>query len=127
MVQLSRLVGELVRAHHVVVFVIENVAMPHIARADGGVEGERSASGRHEVEAVASHISRPHNRRVLQPRLVDRRWHRRSRETRPWLSIWDAYVAIAGVQPAFATRVNLPNHPQNQSRVYDVLESCCTV
>lgn len=65
------LMGDIVRAHHVIVFMVQDMAMPHIARAECGVEGEIGPTRSGESDAVAGYKSRPHNGSVLVSGLVD--------------------------------------------------------
>jgi hypothetical protein len=68
---LEFLMGDIVRAHHVIVFMVQDMAMPYIAWAECRVEGEIGPARSRESDAVARHKSRPHNGRVLVPGLVD--------------------------------------------------------
>ena len=65
------LMGDIVGAHHVIVFMVQDMAMPHIARAECGVEGEIGPARSGESDAIAGYESRPHDGRVLVPGLVD--------------------------------------------------------
>lgn len=82
-----------VGSHHVVVLVVQDMAVPHIAGADGGVEGEGATGGGHKMHSVASDISWPNDRCVLQPSLIDCRWHGWPREACPWLPVRYCYIA----------------------------------
>ena len=65
------LMGDIVGTHHVIVFVVEDMAMPHIAWAECRIEGEIGPARSGESDSVAGHKSRPHDGRVLVPGLVD--------------------------------------------------------
>lgn len=61
---------ELERAHHIIIFMIQDMAMPHIAWPKSRVEREDASRLRGETYDEARNIVWPHNRCVFPSYLV---------------------------------------------------------
>ena len=80
---LAALFYHLDRAHHVVVLVVQNVAMPHKAGPCGGIEGEITHGLGFPHNNDASDVTGQRQHDVFPPQLIHRRRLRRPREARP--------------------------------------------
>lgn len=91
---------DFVWTHHVIIFVIQNMAMPHIARTNCRVKREGPTISSQKANSITGDLAREHNRGVFLSSLKYEWILSWTCETTSWFSIANCNITIATIEPA---------------------------